>query len=119
MWVEHGFKDLKGGQWGWQRTRITEAARAERQWAALAVATVWMVEVGGEAEAVAWPPVPARARVRRALKRGLLRVWAALAGGLVLPTGRFLPTPPWPDRGWDPDPLTEAEIAQGHNMTPA
>jgi hypothetical protein len=110
MWIEQGFKVLKSGQWGWQQTRITEAARAERQWAALAVATVWLIEAGGEGEPAAWPPVP-RPRARRLLKRGLLAVWAALVSGLELPRGRSLPTAPWPGRAWVPDPLTEAEMA--------
>ena len=119
MWVEHGFKDVKSGQWDWQRTRLTEAARAERQWAAVAVATLWMVEVGGEGEAVAWPPVPAAARSRRVLKRGLLRLWASLVHGLPLPGGRFLPTAPWAARGWDADPLTEADVAEEHDVKAA
>jgi Transposase DDE domain len=115
MGIEQGFKVLKSGQWGWDPTRITEAARAERQWAALAVATVWLVEVGGEGEPADLPPVP-RGRARRLLKRGLLAVWAALIRGLDLPRGRFHPTAAWPDRGWEPDPLTEAEMESAHSM---
>jgi hypothetical protein len=110
MWVEQGFKVLKSGQWDWQATRITEAARAERQWAALAVATVWMVEMGGAGAAAQWPPVPRGVRSQRLLKRGLVLAWVALIQGVDLPTGRFYPLPPWPEREWAPDPLTEADV---------
>jgi hypothetical protein len=46
-WIEQFFKDGKRGGWQWQRTRMTEAARAERLWLGLAVATLWLVRVGG------------------------------------------------------------------------
>jgi hypothetical protein len=50
-WIECGFKDLKGGGWGWHQTKMTDPARAERLWLAMSVATLWAVSVGGEAEA--------------------------------------------------------------------
>ena len=45
-WIEQGFKVFKRGGWQWQRTRMTDPARAERLWVVLAVATLWLVEVG-------------------------------------------------------------------------
>ncbi len=36
--------------WQWQRTRMTHPARAARLWLAVAVATLWLVRVGGVAE---------------------------------------------------------------------
>jgi Transposase DDE domain len=49
--IEPGFKRLKSGGWQWQYTRLEDPARAERLWLALALATWWVVSVGGEAEA--------------------------------------------------------------------
>jgi hypothetical protein len=65
--VEQGFKRIKRGGWQWQYTRREDPARAERLWLALALATWWLLAVGGEAEAAlrveTVPPVPgARAR---------------------------------------------------------
>ena len=45
-WIEQGFKLTKRAGWQWQRTRITDPARAERLWLAVAVATLWLVRVG-------------------------------------------------------------------------
>jgi hypothetical protein len=49
-WIEHGFKLLKHGGWQWQMTRMTDPARADRLWLVLAVATRYVLAVGGEAE---------------------------------------------------------------------
>lgn len=117
-WIECGFKRLKRGGWQWQQTRMRDPARAERLWLALAVATLWVVSVGGAAEQqlpasslVALPPQhPARriatGRSRpRALglfRRGLLTVRLAVLQGQPLPRGRFQPDA-WPqDPGPDP-----------------
>ena len=51
--IEAGFKDLKRGGWHWEQTKVRDPARAERQWLVMAVATLWVVTVGGEAEATA------------------------------------------------------------------
>lgn len=111
-WIEQGFRLVKRGGWQWQRTRMTDPARVERVWAAVAVATVWAVEVGGLAEheerAETVPPVPAgtgprgrrpnrpgdRRRRVRVFVRGLAVILAGLVGG-ELRTGRFVPEP-WP-----------------------
>jgi hypothetical protein len=50
-WIESGFKDLKRGGWQWQHTRLTDPDRAARLWLVLAVATLWVVNVGAYAEA--------------------------------------------------------------------
>jgi hypothetical protein len=49
-WIEHGYKMVKGEGWKLPRTRIKDSARLERLWLAVAVATLWVLEVGGEAE---------------------------------------------------------------------
>jgi len=50
-WIEDSFKDLKRDGWQWQNTRMRDPARADRFWLALAVATLWVVSVGGEVDA--------------------------------------------------------------------
>jgi hypothetical protein len=49
-WIEQGFKRVKGEGWRLPRTRISSCERLERLWLAVAVATLWVLEVGGEAE---------------------------------------------------------------------
>jgi hypothetical protein len=49
-WIEQGYKRVKGEGWNLPRTRITTCARLERLWLAVAVATLWVLEVGGEEE---------------------------------------------------------------------
>jgi len=49
-WIEQGYKRVKGEGWNLPRTRIRDCQRLERLWLAVAVATMWVLEVGGEAE---------------------------------------------------------------------
>ncbi len=49
-WIEQGFKDSKRGGWQWQHTRMEDPQRAGRLWLAIAVATLWLLRVGGKAE---------------------------------------------------------------------
>jgi len=110
-WVEQGFKVTKRGGFQWQRTRMTDPDRAARLWLAVAVATLWLLSVGGEAEDAipdsTLPDVTAalgRARrQRRATRLRLVSVfrrgWAAVIAALLtarpLPGGSFRPEP-WP-----------------------
>ena len=100
-WVEQGFKVIKSGGWQWQRARIAHPDRAERVWAALAVATLWPVEVDGLAEfeprAETVPPFrpPAGPRTHRLFRVGLGLILAGLMAGEVR-SGRFAPEP-WPN----------------------
>jgi Transposase DDE domain len=110
-WIEQGFKLTKRGGWQWQRTRMTDPARAGRLWLAVAVATLWLVRVGGEADAGlpegTLPPLDpallARRRQRRAtrlrevglFRRGWALILAALLEHQPLPTGAFRPEA-WP-----------------------
>ena len=55
-WIEHGYKLLKSAGWQWQKTRMTDCDRAERLWLVLAVATQYVLAVGGDFEA--GPEVP-------------------------------------------------------------
>lgn len=49
-WVEHGYKLFKSAGWQWHHSRMTDPARAERLWLVIAVATRYVLAVGGEAE---------------------------------------------------------------------
>ena len=58
------YRDVKSDGWDWHHTRLLDPQRAERLWLAIAVATLWMVMLGGEAENQSSPPsleqLPAR-----------------------------------------------------------
>jgi hypothetical protein len=111
-WIEQGFKDLKRGGWQWQATRMQDPARAERLWLALAVATVWLVRVGGAAEdadpcgalpelrlfrgAEADRPRVRRWRLASVFRRGWVGIVTALLAQRRAPLGRWLPEP-WPE----------------------
>ncbi len=49
-WIETGFKDFKRGLWGWHHSKMVEVSRVERLWLAMAVAQLWTVSVGCQAE---------------------------------------------------------------------
>lgn len=112
-WIEQGFKVLKSGGWNWQRTRMTDPDRASRMWVVLAVATVWLVEVGGLAEFEPRPETIPRfrsvggRRVHRVFRVGLGLILAGLLVGEVR-RGRLVPEP-WPEPVPIP-PVTEDEV---------
>lgn len=111
LWIERGFKLTKRGGWQWQATRMTDPERAARLWLVIAVATLWLVSVGGEAEAAEPesafdpldPTVPPQRRQRRATRlravaifhQGLIRLVLAMLEHAPLPFGWFTPEP-WP-----------------------
>ena len=110
-WIESGFKRTKRGGWQWQSTRMQDPARASRLWLAIAVATLWVVCVGGEADQnlppsslLTLPPThiarrlaksASRPRLVACFKRGIITILLALFSQAPLPFGKFLP-PPWP-----------------------
>jgi hypothetical protein len=110
-WIECGFKDSKRGGWPWEQTKMLDPARAERLWLAVAVATLWTVSVGCQAEVALPQPqvhqLPERhiarqratgrraPRVLSCFRRGRLVILVALCLGQSLPTGAILPEP-WP-----------------------
>jgi Transposase DDE domain len=110
-WIECGFKDSKRGGWQWQATKMTDPARAERLWLVIAVATLWTVSVGCQAEAALPATVladrPAEQVARRratgrpavrelsCFRRGRLVLIAMLCSGQDVPLGQLLPEP-WP-----------------------
>jgi hypothetical protein len=115
-WIETGFKDFKRGLWGWHHSKMQEASRVERLWLAMAVAQVWTVSVGCQAEVQQEQNHPAAnlpathiARRRRkrpagqpaprrlsCVVRGRLSLVAALFNAEILPCGR-LRAEAWPE----------------------
>lgn len=110
-WIEQGFKITKRAGWQWQRTRMTDPERAARLWLAVAVATLWLLSVGGAAEdqippstVLALPTALSSPRRHRAatqlrlvsvFRRGWVAILVALLSGQPLPQGAFRPEP-WP-----------------------
>jgi len=112
-WIEAGFKDTKRGGWQWHQTKMSDPGRASRLWLAIAVATLWAVSVGGEADATLpcstlaeLPQLHVAVRQRKSTQRsrprlqscfahGLQLIFVALLKGEPLPLGRFIPEP-WP-----------------------
>ena len=120
-WIEQGFKITKRAGWQWQRTHMTQPERAARRWLAVAVATLWLLSVGGEADepspastvldVTALVPQPARTRRATRLRlvsvfrRGWTLIVVALLDQTPLPMGRFVPEP------WPAVPVPEEETA--------
>lgn len=110
-WIEHGFKLTKRGGWQWHRTRMTDPQRAERLWLAVAVATLWLLSVGGQAEDAipestfldVTVALQESKRQRKAtqlrlvsiFRRGWCTILVALFRHTTLPLGVFVPEP-WP-----------------------
>jgi len=107
-WIEQGFKCSKRSGWQWQHTRMEDPARAERLWMAIAIATWWLLSVGGEAEAQAdtqvniiEPPVPGQLRRRGKRWRlvGIFRHgWSLIIAALL--NHRLLPIKPGRPEAW-------------------
>ena len=112
-WIEAGFKDVKRGGWHWEQTKLRDPQRIARHWLVLAVATLWVVSVGGEAEATAplsgLEALPAlhiarrtcqgrsQARLLSCFRRGVVRIVAGVVSGVAVALGNFWPEP-WPTR---------------------
>lgn len=110
-WIECGFKHIKSSGWQWQYTRMVDPERASRFWLAIAVATLWVLSVGGEADAnipvnsfEALPenhiarrhsPKASYPRLLSCFHRGVMIIVTSLIAQRQLPLGRFLPEP-WP-----------------------
>jgi hypothetical protein len=106
-WVECGFKHTKRGGWQWQNTHMTDPDRASRLWLAMAVASLWVVSIGGEADAslpasslAALPDTHVARRKRRTpsrllscFRRGILIISASLYLNKPLPIAAFTPEP--------------------------
>jgi hypothetical protein len=112
MWIEHGYEQYKSTGWHWDKTRITDPERARRVWLALAVATLWVVAVGGAHDhdeelretMPRWPatevrrhgpaPTPTQ-RLVSVLQQGIAVIMAVLLSGGFPKPETWYPEP-WP-----------------------
>lgn len=97
-WIEASFKYTKRGGWHWEQTKMTDPARAERLWLAMAVATLWVVSLGSEPLLADTPAGFGWRSVDPALscfRRGWLTLLALLLSDQGVPWGVFRPLP-WP-----------------------
>jgi hypothetical protein len=112
-WIECGFKDVKSGGWHWDQTKMRDPARIERHWLVIALATLWVVSIGGAAEEngiiSGLEELPAlevgrkvrkgagRARLVSCFRRGVLRLVCGLIAGTqgLMDVATFWPTE-WP-----------------------
>ena len=110
-WIECGFKHIKSAGWQWQYTRMLDSQRATRFWLTIAVATLWVLSVGGQADAnLPASSLDALPKIRIApshrhrnslprllscFHRGLLIILTTLIAQRPVPFGRFIPEP-WP-----------------------
>ena len=92
-WIEAGFKDIKRGGLHWEHTKMTDPARAERLWLVMAVALVWLIRVGGEAQHtwLAMPSVHSVPATLSCLTLGWLTLLVSALKQQPLPHGRFMP----------------------------
>lgn len=107
VWIELGFRALKGVGLQWQRTRRTDPQRVTRHWLVLAVAMMWIMAYGTrieDADAQRLPPARLRSpAVRLAPKRRKVSLFKLGMEWMRqhLPKGRiwqrlWLVPEPWP-----------------------
>jgi hypothetical protein len=99
-WIEHGFRDLKSDGWHLAKTRMTDPERVGRWWVAAALATLWVLEAGAEAQRLAIPATRTHeaataAEVTSLFTLGLVWLVEQLGRGVVRRL-RHLPQPEWP-----------------------
>ena len=125
-WIEQGFKRIKRGGWQWQYTRMEDPARAERLWLAVAIATWWLLSVGGESEdevlveTIGRVPQTQRGRQPRwrliaVFHRGWTQILAALLNHAPLPFGEAWPEP-WPQMIPSPTAGTDGDGTKPKNL---
>jgi len=107
IWVELGFRALKGLGWQWQRSRRQDPARVARHWLVLAVATLWTLaygtriedaqQLGRDPTRLSVPPLLEHAIQRHLslFRQGLSALSFQLARGRLW-TRLWLSPEPWP-----------------------
>jgi Transposase DDE domain len=109
VWIELGFRALKGVGWQWQHTRRSDPTRVARHWLVLAVAMLWVLAYGTRAEdaeqqgvppaRLVRPPAPPTGRRRRRVsvfRRGLQALRQTLGRGYLWRRLWLVPEP-WPE----------------------
>lgn len=121
-WIEQGFRDLKSDGWSLSGTRMTDAVRVARWWTACALATLWVLESGQEAQRL---EVPATKVHRSEEKGAVVSLFALGWAWLVLQLGRGrlrrlrrLVQPAWPCDPGGIDALSEQDWIAEHQTVP-
>jgi hypothetical protein len=125
--IECSFKDVKRGGWHWEQTKMTDPDRATRLWLAIAVATLWVVSVGGLAEetmpasmldtlpethvARRRPTRRSQPRLLSCFRRGVIVILTTLLNEGRLPRSGFVPDP-WPKTLDTPTTVVSDQIPQ-------
>jgi Transposase DDE domain len=93
MWIEAGFKALKSSAFHWERTRMTDPARAERLWLVLALATLGSLSLAD----LQLPEVALVSRLSFVKQGIFVRLAACIQHWrLPVPALRMQPLPPAP-----------------------
>jgi hypothetical protein len=121
-WIEHGFRDLKSDGWKLSKTRMTDPERVARWWAAAALATLWVLEAGSEAQRLEIPATrthvgPTRPKVTSLFALGLVWLAEQLGRGSVRRLRR-LPQPDWPNDTAKSSPQDEQKESGEHPTVP-
>lgn len=107
VWIELGFRALKGVGWQWQRTRRTEPQRVSRHWLVMAIATLLVMGSGtrvedgiaqGKAPCKMRAPVDVSALYKRTIsvfRRGITCLRSQLLKGRMWHRLWLVPEP-WP-----------------------
>lgn len=106
VWIELGFRALKGVGWQWQRTRRVAPARVARHWLVLAVAMLWVLACGTRVEDADTeglppgrlrtpPPASAHRRLVSVFRLGANRLGRQLVAGWLW-RRLWLAPEPWP-----------------------
>jgi Transposase DDE domain len=121
-WIEHGFRDLKSDGWQLSKTRMTDPERVGRWWVAAALATLWVLEAGTEAQRLEIPATRTHAgaegpEVTSLFTLGLVYLADRLGRGAVHRLRR-LPQPDWPVSDQDSLPLHDPTGIAQHAPIP-
>jgi Transposase DDE domain len=123
-WIEQQFKCIKRAGWQWQRTRMTQPDRAARLWLAVAVATLWLLSVGGVAEdtipeSTLLDVADALAGQRRQRRATRLRLVSMFRRGWIMILVAWLEQQPLPLGGFIPEPWPAISPLDRQALTPA
>ncbi len=116
------YRDLKSDGWQWHHTRLLDPNRAERLWLAIAVATLWMVILGGDADNSSPPPhleqLPSQhLAFSSPLPRNRLRQLSCFLQGLLTLTANLLNNIPIHLHRWSSFPPTPVDTFYSPNSS--
>jgi hypothetical protein len=106
MWIELGFRAIKGLGWDWENTRRRDPERVARHWLVMAVATLWVMACGTRIDEAMGVQKPAhQIRAPRKVAVGTERTLSLFTLGLVALCKQFIRGRLWTRLWLNPDPL--------------